>query len=71
MREEGDTTIIPVIEEVLVVEKRLFLKEEIRIRRTQTTQLHEETVTLRREEVVIERDAAGPSSPPATVVSGN
>lgn len=28
VRVEGDTTIVPVIEEVLVVEKRLILKEE-------------------------------------------
>jgi stress response protein YsnF len=33
VRTEGDTTIIPVVEEVLIVEKRLFLKEEIHIRR--------------------------------------
>lgn len=33
-RQEGDVTIIPVVEEVLVVEKRLLLKEEIHIRRT-------------------------------------
>jgi stress response protein YsnF len=33
-RQEGDVTIIPIIEEVLVVEKRLLLKEEIHIRRT-------------------------------------
>lgn len=33
-REEGDTTIIPVFEEYLVVEKRLRLVEEVHIRRT-------------------------------------
>ena|SRR5205807_4463879 len=30
---EGDITIIPVVEEIVVVERRLVLKEEIRIRR--------------------------------------
>lgn len=30
-RIEGDTTIIPVVEEILVVEKRLVLREEVRI----------------------------------------
>lgn len=55
VRQEGDTTIIPVIEEVLVVEKRLLLKEEVHITRRQTT-LHEpQTVTLRSEEIVVER----------------
>jgi hypothetical protein len=32
-RQEGDTLILPVVEEVLVVEKRLMLREEIRITR--------------------------------------
>src|SRR5215475_7405157 len=31
VREEGDTIIIPVVEEILVVERRLFLKEEVRV----------------------------------------
>ncbi len=32
-RQEGDTLILPVTEEVLVTEKRLLLREEIRITR--------------------------------------
>jgi hypothetical protein len=32
-RQEGDTLILPVIEEVLVCEKRMVLKEEVRITR--------------------------------------
>jgi len=35
-RQEGDVLVIPVVEEILVVEKRLFLKEEIRVRMTET-----------------------------------
>ncbi len=31
VREEGDTIIVPVVEEVLVIERRLMLKEEIYI----------------------------------------
>ena len=31
VRQEGDTTIVPVVEEVLVVERRLMLRAEIRI----------------------------------------
>src|SRR5215213_7562942 len=34
LRTEGDVTIVPVFEERLVVEKQLFLVEEVRIRRT-------------------------------------
>src|SRR5512142_1826337 len=33
VRYEGDTMIVPVVEEVLVVEKRLMLKEEVRLTR--------------------------------------
>src|SRR6516165_5917731 len=43
-RQEGDTTIIPVVEEVLFVERQLVLKEEVRIRRVHTTDHHKETV---------------------------
>jgi len=54
--EEGGTLIIPLFEETLVVEKRLLLREEVRITRQQTVERHErQTVPLRREEVVIER----------------
>jgi stress response protein YsnF len=53
VREEGDTLIIPVMEEVLVVERRLILKEEVRVRRIRSTERHEERVQLRRQEPVI------------------
>jgi stress response protein YsnF len=55
VRQDGDTTIIPVVEEVLVVERRLVLKEEIHIHRVRTTEQHQERVTLRRQEAVITR----------------
>ena len=45
--QEGDTTIIPVVEEIVVVERRLVLKEEVRIRRVRTKEQHQETVVLR------------------------
>ena len=47
VREEGDTTIIPVVEEVVVVERRLMLKDEVRLRRIKTTEHHIETVVVR------------------------
>ena len=53
-RQEGDTLIVPVLEEVLVTEKRLLLKEEIRITRTQTTVHEPQTVTLRSEQANLE-----------------
>jgi len=55
VREEGDTLIIPVLEEMLVVEKRLVLKEEVRITRRRTQQTEEARVVLREEQVQIER----------------
>ena len=58
VRHEGDTTVYPVVEEVLVVEKRLRLVEEVRVTRRQETRRVQERVGLRREEVVVERDAA-------------
>lgn len=55
-RQEGDTTVIPVLKEVLVVEKRLMLVEEVRITRRRIEQPFAQTVPLRAEAVVVERD---------------
>jgi uncharacterized protein (TIGR02271 family) len=51
---EGDTLVIPVLEEVLVVEKRLFLREEVRITRRQVQTGASKPITLRNEEVSVE-----------------
>jgi len=56
VRTEGDVTIIPVVEEILVVEKRLVLREEIHLRQTTTSQSVEVPVSLRKQHAVIERD---------------
>lgn len=56
-RQEGDTLIVPVLEEVLVVEKRLLLKEEVRITRTSAQVSQPQSVTLRTEEAVFEEIA--------------
>lgn len=55
VRTEDGVVIVPVVEEVLFVEKRLVLKEELHIRRSQTTETVEIPVTLRRERAVVER----------------
>lgn len=57
-REEGGTLIIPVHEEVLVVERRLLLKEEIHVTKTTREERHREVVVLRSEEVEITRHPA-------------
>jgi len=55
MRQEGDTFIIPLLEEVVVVEKRLMVKEELRITKRRIEEHTSQQVKLRREEVVVER----------------
>jgi stress response protein YsnF len=62
VRQEGDTTIITLIEEVVVVEKRLRATEEVRITKRQDIEPSTHTVTLRREEAVVERLSAGGST---------
>nr|WP_295371689.1 YsnF/AvaK domain-containing protein [uncultured Sphingosinicella sp.] len=59
VRLEGTTTIIPVVEEMVVVEKRLVLVEEIHVRRKSTKAVREVPVTLRAEQVEIEQDRLG------------
>lgn len=65
-RYEGDTLIVPVVEETLVIQKRLLLVEEIRITRKRDTTRQPRTFTLRKEEVHIERLEADTSSSPET-----
>ena len=73
VRQEGDTMIVSLYEEVLVVEKRLLLKEELHITRRKVEGVASQPVTLRSEEVRIERSSAppsagaGPEGPPTQV----
>lgn len=60
VRYEGDTTIIPLYEEVLVFSKQLMLVEEVRVTRQQTERRKPQQVTLRREEAVVERHPTEP-----------
>ena len=55
VREEHGTTIISVVEEVLVVEKRWMLREEIHIRKRRTETHQPQPIMLRSEEVQVER----------------
>ena len=56
VRHEGDTTIYPVVEEQLILTKRLVLKEEVRITQRDTERRDTQVVTLRREHLEIERE---------------
>ena len=55
VRQEGDVTVVPVIEERLVTRKELVLVEEIRLTRRREVAQAQEDLTLRRERVVVER----------------
>jgi stress response protein YsnF len=57
VREEGETIIVPVIEERLV--KRLFLVEEVRLTRRASTEQFDQPVQLRSQRVSIEREQSG------------
>ena len=55
VRTENGVTIIPVLEEILVVEKRLVLKEEVHVRQTTSGEDVEVPVMLRRQHAEVER----------------
>jgi uncharacterized protein (TIGR02271 family) len=59
VRLEGNTTIVPVVEEVVVVEKRLMLVEEIHICRRSVAETTEIPVSLRAERASVDREPAG------------
>ncbi len=57
---DGETLVIPLFEEVVVTEKRLVLREEVRITKHRSQRSRPEKVTLRREEVAVKRDKHSP-----------
>ena len=68
LRQEPDgTVVVPVLEEVLVVERRLVLKEEIRMRLVAVDEAVEQPVTGRRQRAIGDRLPP----PPAQVGPGD
>ncbi|WP_232429420.1 YsnF/AvaK domain-containing protein [Noviherbaspirillum autotrophicum] len=63
-RYEGDTLVVPVLEEVLTVQKQLVLKEEVRITRRQHQVREPHSVMLRSEQVAVERFDEGQDRAP-------
>lgn len=57
VRQEGDTMIIPVVEEQIFVQKRLVLVEELRVRKQVVESHQPQSITLLKEEVDIIRSA--------------
>ena len=73
-RTEGDTTVVPVIEERFVVVKQLFLKEELHIRHVVEREVKRESVTLRRQRATVDRldaGAAGAQPPDRSAAAGS
>jgi stress response protein YsnF len=62
IRTEGDVTVIPVLEEVLVTRKQLRLVEEIRITKRPSTRIYEGNAILRSEDIAVERYAPAGSN---------
>lgn len=52
---DGDTWVVPVLEEVVVMEKRVRLKEEVRITRRTRPRSAPQHVRLKTEEVTVEQ----------------
>jgi stress response protein YsnF len=61
-RREGDTIVVPIVEERLV--KQLVVIEEVRISRAIDTEDRSEPITLRRERVDVDRQPPGSSDEP-------
>ena len=55
VRNEGDTVIIPVVREVVIVQKKYEVVEEIHMIKQKTTIPHIQEITLLKEEVQIKR----------------
>jgi uncharacterized protein (TIGR02271 family) len=58
VRHDGATMIIPVLREEVVIQKRLVLVEELRITKKLVQTKKQEEVTLRKEEVIVERQSS-------------
>lgn len=61
--QDGNTLVIPVYEEEVVVTKRLILREEIRIRREEEAHRRVVRETVRRERAVVERERPSAAEP--------
>ena len=61
VRQDGDVTVYPVVQEVLV--KRLLLREEVRVTRVRRSEPFAETTSVRRQTATVERTPAMPDHP--------
>lgn len=61
IRHEGDVMIVPLVEEILVVEKRILLREELHVRHVTSDYRDPREFVLRSEEITVERLPARPA----------
>src|SRR5215204_4338170 len=54
IRTEGGVTIVPILEEVVMLQKQLVLREELHIRRHRRAETVEIPVRLRRQRAIVE-----------------
>jgi uncharacterized protein (TIGR02271 family) len=59
IRYEDGVTIIPVVEERLIIRRQLLLVEEVHVGRTSYIRRTPQAVTVRREEITVERQKPG------------
>lgn len=64
-RQDGDTLIVPVVEEVVVI--RFLIREEIHLTRTTSTRHHQDVVSLRTERATVTRSGDGGTPPPSNI----
>ena len=65
LHEEGDTLVIPIVEETAVVVKRLVIREEVRLHFVSTERPFEQAVDVRRQHATVERVPPGTGPPTA------
>ena len=70
-RQDGETWVVPVMEERLVIEKQLVLKEELRIRTKTTLEPVQHTVLLREEHVTVEVSGSAKMTPNSENTEGD
>ncbi len=64
-RQDGDTLIVPVVEEVAVI--RFLIREEIHVTRTISTRRHQDVVSLRTERATVARSGDGGTPPSSNI----
>jgi uncharacterized protein (TIGR02271 family) len=72
VKDDDGLMIIPIVEETVIVQRKLVLKEELHIRRKQTTERFQQTVPLRYQTAQVTRipapeEAADPESAAGSV----